>query len=465
MGRAGASANQSDRNLRSSFSPLLNGMMYYVNCSCVPSEAGGPICHTDTCEFRQLPISCVDAITTASPDPSRNQLITVVSHPGPLVPMAAPGLQSTEAVPTGARIIFQPSPGPVGSLPREPVDGSTDTSRAEGEYREQVASPEENSPGHTKLVLDWSESHVKVLLELYEKERPKFLTKGLVRKRLWGEIAQKVNRITGLQLQGFHCENKWKVLMRGYRRAEKDFGAAGVDEEQFKKAHPLFEQIRTILSKDPIDEYAVTARDVQKLSRESRMVWRPQDTKSLLNHYGNFRKRQKNPNLTLMSWERIARLIRQDIPSFAMSGSHCYSRFRFLRIKYQRAMLLCKDETSRWPHCPMFNELHAVLREDPLPSEVPLTPSQIAKKKKERRANEPDDEERNDGFGLPSVIQLEPTSRKPQEEFTAYLAKLVDGLAVSLKDRAMQDILGYVFNFRKKIRLAKSAKIPGAAAS
>ena len=158
-------------------------------------------------------------------------------------------------------------------------------------------------------------------------------------------------------------------------------------------------------------------------------------------------------------------------------------RFRFLRIKYQRAMLLCKDQSSRWSHCPLFNELHAVLWEDPLPSEVPLTPSQIARRKfsvgirvfqapeasipsqsvlsfaekKENRASEPStNEEKDEGPGPPSVIQLEPTRQPQGSEFTAYLAKLVDGLSKSLKDRAMQHILGYVFSFRKKIRLSKA---------
>lgn len=65
-----------------------------------------------------------------------------------------------------------------------------------------------SAAGYTKPIADWNESHVRVLLSLYEKDRAKFLTKGLIGKKLWEEIAVKFNKETGLQLKGYHCENK-----------------------------------------------------------------------------------------------------------------------------------------------------------------------------------------------------------------------------------------------------------------
>lgn len=61
----------------------------------------------------------------------------------------------------------------------------------------------------TKPTADWSNVDVKVLLDVYETERSKFKTPGLVCRKLWDEVALKVNSRTGKIFKGCHCENKW----------------------------------------------------------------------------------------------------------------------------------------------------------------------------------------------------------------------------------------------------------------
>lgn len=79
------------------------------------------------------------------------------------------------------------------------------------ELTRRPGSPDEIprlSATYSKPITEWNESHMQVLIEIYAKESARFLSKGLVKKKLWEEVAQKVNKETGLNLKGFHCENK-----------------------------------------------------------------------------------------------------------------------------------------------------------------------------------------------------------------------------------------------------------------
>ncbi|OQR70508.1 hypothetical protein BIW11_04144 [Tropilaelaps mercedesae] len=298
----------------------------------------------------------------------------------------------------------------------------------------------------TKPTADWSKSHIQVLLDVYEKERSKFVTRGLVSRKLWNEVARKVNSQTGQHFSGFHCENnraadamttaisywrthrpifvrqfhwtlRWKVLMRGYRRAERVKAEGKLNAEQFRGAHPLHERIQSILAQEPPRHLPISVRgignlDAHTLSREERQVWSIADSRRLLTHYAELRKRFRNggcASLPQTEWDK---------------------------------------------------ELHAALGKDPLPEQVPLTPSQAAKKRKSLQEEQSDKAEETKADGgdanmsspSPSIVHLESVP-KPHGEFVAYLASLIDGFSAGpLRDKTMQDILRYVFRFRKNAR-------------
>lgn len=60
-----------------------------------------------------------------------------------------------------------------------------------------------------KLTADRTDADTRTLLDVYEAERPKFMTRGLVCRKLCDEIAKKINSQTGRRFEGFHLrENK-----------------------------------------------------------------------------------------------------------------------------------------------------------------------------------------------------------------------------------------------------------------
>ncbi|XP_022664243.1 uncharacterized protein LOC111251679 isoform X2 [Varroa destructor] len=201
----------------------------------------------------------------------------------------------------------------------------------------------DNNEISKKLTADRTDADTRTLLDVYEAERPKFMTRGLVCRKLWDEIAKKINSQRGRRFKGFHCENKWKVLLRSYRRAGRAKEKGNVNAEQFKRTHPLHERINSILTQEPSRDITVSIKE-RKPSRERRL---------------------------------------QDVAQASK--------------KAERGIGSCAESNSS-----------------------------------------------------PSVIHPK-TVRTPNGEFAAYLATLIDGLSAEpLRDKTMQNILQYVFNFRKK---------------
>lgn len=99
----------------------------------------------------------------------------------------------------------------------------------------------------------WTHGATKFLIELYKEHRNSvgsFQIKTM--KRLWEMIAEEINKAIGLNISAAHCENRWKVLERNYKkyidnnkntgRGRKDFEYSNEMEEIFRKKKTYIRQ-------------------------------------------------------------------------------------------------------------------------------------------------------------------------------------------------------------------------------
>ncbi|XP_022690283.1 uncharacterized protein LOC111261225 isoform X2 [Varroa jacobsoni] len=154
----------------------------------------------------------------------------------------------------------------------------------------------DNNEISKKLTADRTDADTRTLLDVYEAERPKFMTRGLVCRKLWDEIAKKINSQRGRRFKGFHCENKWKVLLRSYRRAGRAKEKGNVNAEQFKRTHPLHERINSILTQEPSRDITVSIKE-RKPSRERRLQDVAQASKKAERGIGSCAESNSSPSV------------------------------------------------------------------------------------------------------------------------------------------------------------------------
>lgn len=108
----------------------------------------------------------------------------------------------------------------------------------------------------------WSSNHSKVLIDLYKEYRGKVGTFQIKTvKKLWEVISSRINAIFMLNLSAQNCENRWRVLDRGYKkfvdnktktgRGRKFFEFEKEMEDIFQKKKNIHPEI--VLSSETLD--------------------------------------------------------------------------------------------------------------------------------------------------------------------------------------------------------------------
>lgn len=92
----------------------------------------------------------------------------------------------------------------------------------------------------------WTHQNTVLLLELYKKYRDQVGTLKLKNlKRMFEEIAKEMQRISKKQITPAHCENRWKVLERNYKKYIENLTKTG----RGRKVFEYYEIMHEILGK------------------------------------------------------------------------------------------------------------------------------------------------------------------------------------------------------------------------
>lgn len=86
----------------------------------------------------------------------------------------------------------------------------------------------------------WSHRTTLLLLNLYKKYRKQvgtFKIKSL--KKMFDEIGKEMEQLTGLNISGFNCENRWKVLERNYKKFVDNSNKTGRGRKVFEYSEEM----------------------------------------------------------------------------------------------------------------------------------------------------------------------------------------------------------------------------------
>ncbi|KAL1489252.1 hypothetical protein ABEB36_014185 [Hypothenemus hampei] len=115
----------------------------------------------------------------------------------------------------------------------------------DGDVQEEVPS--------SSAQYSWTTNGTKILIDLYQKyvkEVGKLKMKNL--KSMWSQIAIEISTLLGTNITAKHCENRWKVLDRNYKKWLDNQSATGRGRKIFEFADEMNnvygkKKIKTIL--------------------------------------------------------------------------------------------------------------------------------------------------------------------------------------------------------------------------
>ncbi|KAJ8968847.1 hypothetical protein NQ314_002062 [Rhamnusium bicolor] len=107
------------------------------------------------------------------------------------------------------------------------VPASTSNAKSVEAERERVLTSSD--------YVSWTSNQTKVLIDLYKKYRTKVGTLQIRNlKKLWEVIAVEINNIMKINVSATHCENKWRVLDRGYKKYVDNQNKTGRGKKYFE---------------------------------------------------------------------------------------------------------------------------------------------------------------------------------------------------------------------------------------
>lgn len=89
---------------------------------------------------------------------------------------------------------------------------------------------------------NWSQNNTKIFLDLYKQYKPKvgtFQIKTL--KKLWEILAKELNKILKTNMSPGHCENRWRVLERAYKKYIDNINKTGQGRKYFEYSEDMDE--------------------------------------------------------------------------------------------------------------------------------------------------------------------------------------------------------------------------------
>lgn len=99
----------------------------------------------------------------------------------------------------------------------------------------------------------WSNNQTKVLLDLYQKYRPKVGTREIkTLKKLWEILACELNRLLEINVTESHTENRWRVLERAYKKYVDNQNKTGQGTKYFEYKEEMDQIFRGKKNVNPV---------------------------------------------------------------------------------------------------------------------------------------------------------------------------------------------------------------------
>lgn len=121
-----------------------------------------------------------------------------------------------------------------------------------------------------KTIAKWSIHDTKILIDMYDRYNTKLGTfKIKSMKHMWQVISKELNLATKNNFTPSHCENKWRVLDRGYKKYIKNKKSRGIGKGSFFE---FAEEMRKVLGGKKNVTPAILSSDTVDISGKIKEV-------------------------------------------------------------------------------------------------------------------------------------------------------------------------------------------------
>ncbi|CAH1121462.1 unnamed protein product [Ceutorhynchus assimilis] len=186
------------------------------------------------------------------------------------------------------------------------------------ESQEKYIHPKEME-GTSSLMttqFNWSQNHTKLFLDLYKKYKPKVGTSQIkTLKKLWEILALELNKILKTNITPGHCENRWRVLERAYKKHVDTMNKTGQGRKFFEytdEMDEIFKGKRNVKPTILLSSTTVDAMPQDEDADVDQEIIEPSTSKTALEtparHENQNKIKRKTPvvnrNLTLASMKK-----------------------------------------------------------------------------------------------------------------------------------------------------------------
>ncbi|XP_050505708.1 uncharacterized protein LOC126883981 [Diabrotica virgifera virgifera] len=127
----------------------------------------------------------------------------------------------------------------------------------------EVQTPQQPLTEGQQQSVNWTTNHSKILLDIYNQYRGKVGTFQIKTfKKLWEIMAQEINAVAGTNFSAGHCENRWRVLERAYKKFIDNKNKTGRGKKYFEYEAEMNEIFKGKMNIKP--EVTITTESFQQ---------------------------------------------------------------------------------------------------------------------------------------------------------------------------------------------------------